>query len=114
MANNIEDYYFCKEMGICTNCMKREALSGKTRCHECLCSLAISAEKNRAKKSEEQKALENERRRLQMRELREQKKRNGICQWCNKPLSQYSNILCVDCRVKSMQRNKKRNRSLVK
>ncbi len=109
MAQNREDYHFYKRLGICVSCGKNKAAMGKVRCEECLAKVTNAVNKNRKEKTDEQKEFDRLKKNAYMRELRARKKQNGVCQWCNKPLSQYSNLFCIDCRVKSLHNNRRRS-----
>lgn len=106
MAKNKEEYHFYKSLGICVQCNKEKAKQGQSRCQKCLDHAAESRRKKRSEMSEEEKEREKQKKRDYMKNLREQKKKNGICIWCNKPVSKYSNMFCIDCRVAASKRNK--------
>lgn len=106
MAKNKQEYYFYKNLGICVQCNKEKAKEGQSRCQKCLDSAAEYRRKKRSEMTDEQKEIEKQKKREHMRKLREEKKKNGICIWCKKPVSKYSDKFCIDCRVASTRRNR--------
>lgn len=72
-----ERYYRCKEQGICVQCRKARAMSGKTRCEEC------------AAKSAETYLWYKE---------------HGICPLCKKEKASPNRTRCEECAAKEAER----------
>lgn len=75
--------------GICVRCRKEDALPGKKMCHECA---AYFANKNKGK------TYDKERHRKTSKESYENRKANGLCTKCGKPLGHSkSTTRCNEC-----------------
>lgn len=101
MTKNQELYAWYKQMGICSQCGTNKAAPNRVRCEECLAKNAESADKHRKIKPIASRKTYN-------RNLREQRKQNGLCIWCGKPICSTSTVFCIDCKIKNQRRNDKR------
>lgn len=97
-----EVYHWRKEHGICTRCGKEEAEKGKTVCLECK---MVQREKMLAvyhNKPEEFKAMQAEKKRL----IRAEKKANGICWQCSKPVYK-DHVYCYEHYISQRKADRK-------
>ena len=107
-----ENYQFYKKYGVCPQCGIRDLAPGRARCEICLAQNAESAAKKRAKETDDKSNDRKQKMRYYNRSIRSDRKENGKCIWCGKPLSAYSLCFCPDCRVKN-QRNNERRKSAI-
>lgn len=105
MTKNQELYAWYKQMGICPQCGTNKAAPNRVRCEECLAKNAENSKKQLEKKT---RALVYEKNRLYKKKLTEQRKENGLCIWCRKPICSTSTVFCIDCKIKNQRRNDKR------
>lgn len=101
------DYEWYKSNGICVQCLQYDASPGKARCEVCLAKNAEDARKYRAKMQSVSQAEKG-------RKLRESRKEQGLCIWCGKPRSSYSNVFCIDCRIKNQRKNNARKKGVAR
>lgn len=101
MTKNQELYAWYKQMGICPQCGTNKAALNRVRCEECLAKNAESEDKHRKIKPITSRKTYN-------KNLREQRKENGLCIWCGKPICSTSTVYCIDCKIKNQRRNDKR------
>lgn len=101
MAKNQELYAWYKKMRICPQCGTNKAAPNRVRCEECLAKNAESADKHR-------KIKPIASRKAYIKNLRKQRKENGLCIWCGKPICSTSTVFCIDCKIKNQRRNDKR------
>ncbi len=101
------DYEWYRDKGICIQCLRYDASSGKVRCEVCLAKNAEGARKYRAKMQSVSQAEKS-------RKLRESRKEQGLCIWCGKPRSSYSNVFCIDCRIKNQRKNNARKKGVAR
>lgn len=74
-----ERYDFYKQHGICVACGREEAPKGKTRC--LLCRSKDAEKSSNYNRSKRDKEAYNQ----YMREYRQKRKENGLCQQCGRP-----------------------------
>lgn len=101
MTKYQELYAWYKRMGICPQCGANKAAPNRVRCEECLAKNAESADKHR-------KISPVTSRKTYMKNLREQRKENGLCIWCGKTICSSSTVFCIDCKIKNQRKNDKR------
>lgn len=101
MTKYQELYAWYKKMGICPQCGTNKAAPNRVRCEECLVKNSESVKKYR-------KINPAESRRAYNKNLREQRKENGLCIWCGKPICSTSTVFCIDCKIKSKRRNEQK------
>lgn len=103
-----EDYQNYKDNHVCPQCGMRKAAPGKVRCEICLAQNAKSAQRKRDSRTESEKEALNMRRRTYFNNLKENRRINGLCIWCGKPVSKSSKCFCIDCKIKNQRRNEAR------
>ena len=103
-----ENYKYYKEHGICPQCGVREHAPRRVRCEICLAQNAESSRRHRDKESKEQRNERLSSVKIHHRKMRSNRKGNGKCIWCGKPLSAYSTCFCPDCRIKNQKNNERR------
>ncbi len=87
---NRELYLWYKERGICTKCKKRYAAPGHVTCEACL------------KKHREYEKRYSERKAIKQKEVREQRKAQGLCVYCGRKAVK-DRVLCVECARKGSE-----------
>lgn len=93
-----ELYALRSRLGVCCHCGKVDAAPGKKLCPDCLDVQRLLVA--------ERYDPEKEKARLPKRkEVREQKKANGICIWCSKPAVR--GVLCYECSIKAARNTAK-------
>ena len=103
-----ENYKYYKEHGICPQCGVREHAPGRVRCEICLTQNAESAAIKHLNEDSNAHDIRIKKMRYYNRSMRSERKENGRCIWCGKPLSAYSSCFCPDCRIKNQKNNKRR------
>lgn len=106
MTKNQELYAWYKQMGICPQCGTNKAAPNRVRCEECLAKNAESADKHRKIRPRDTGH------KIYIKNLREQRKENGLCIWCGKPICSTSTVYCTDCKIKNQRRNNKRKNGI--
>lgn len=98
LARKHDNYEWAKARGLCTQCMKERAAKGRTMCLVCL---SVSAERNAKCNAKLDEFTRNERKaknREKMRNLYQERRKNGQCTRCGKPADGKS--FCNECRLK--------------
>ena len=95
MINEYKEWY--KSKGICINCGKERAWSGRLMCPECLDKTKINSERTRTEESKEQ-------RKKYIKRKRELCVAFGICRECLKKETKVGQK-CLECYVKEVKRN---------
>ena len=103
-----ENYKYYKEHGICPQCGVREHAPGRVRCEICLAQNADSSARKRLNENDSEYDIRIKKMRYYNRSTRSERKENGKCIWCGKPLSAYSTCFCPDCRIKNQKNNERR------
>ena len=103
-----KNYKYYKEHGICPQCGVRERAPGRVRCEICLAQNAESSARKRLNENDNEYDTRMKKMRYYNRSTRSERKENGKCIWCGKPLSAYSSCFCPDCRVKNQRKNEQR------
>lgn len=103
-----ENYKYYKEHGICPQCGVREHAPGRVRCEICLAQNAESSARKRLNENDNEYDTRMKKMRYYNRSTRSERKENGKCIWCGKPLSAYSSCFCPDCRIKNQRKNERR------
>lgn len=93
-------------MGICPQCGTNKAAPHRVRCEECLSKNAESAKKC------EENSPKNTGHKEYIKNLRKQRKENGLCIWCGKLICSSSTVFCIDCKIKNQRRNDRRKRGV--
>ena len=86
MTKYQELYAWYKRMGICPQCGTNKAAPHRVRCEECLAKQAENADKQRKIRPR------NTGHKTYIKNLREQRKENGLCIWCGKPICSTSTV----------------------
>lgn len=104
-----ENYKYYKDHGICPQCGVRVHAPGRVRCEICLAQNAESKRKRFESETPQQHDLRLERMNQYRAKMRAERKNDGKCIWCGKPLSKYSSCFCMDCKAKNQKNNAKRH-----
>lgn len=107
-----KNYKYYKEHGICPQCGIREHAPGRVRCEICLAQNAESKQKKIESENLQQRQARLSNVNIYRRKMRSNRKDNGKCIWCGKPLSMYSTCFCPDCRIKNQRRNELRKNGI--
>lgn len=102
MTKYQELYAWYKQIGICPQCGTNKAAPNRVRCEECLAKQAESLNKRR------EISPRNTGHKTYTKNLREQRKENGLCIWCGKPICSTSTAFCIDCNIKNQRNNDRR------
>lgn len=86
-----EQYWLCKENGICTKCHAKDAVAGQSLCADC-------REKAYARRRMLETSEKKEKRSLCKKRLYYYRKENGLCTKCGKKALQ-GRCLCQSCRI---------------
>lgn len=78
-SRDLDKYYKMKERGICVYCKKRQAVPGKTKCHQCLTKIRVKRDANRKDIA------------------RSERISYGICYICGKKNAMSGHGVCEDC-----------------
>ena len=94
---NKERYNWLKEHKICVNCGQQEAFGRYVRCPDCLEKQRLSHEKyNHSEKGIAKNKEHNEKDKVIRRTRYHERKENGLCISCGKPICQESKRFCLE------------------
>lgn len=93
-------------MGICPQCGTNKASPNRVRCEECLAKNAETKRRGRRSSNNGHKTY--------IKRLRKQRKEEGKCIWCGKPICSSSTVFCVDCRIKNQRNNEARKSGIAR
>lgn len=111
---NKKNYIFYKSIGVCVQCGTNTHAPNRVRCEECLVKNSISREKILQKENEEQRKTRQENHKEYLKRTRAERKSQGLCIYCAKPIAKGSSVFCLEHKIKNQANNDKRKSGITR